>query len=66
MDFTAKDGVRHTSWVIADADGIQFIEDAVRAEFRFFTLPTAIIAARRRRAFFNRARARARAGNFSP
>jgi uncharacterized protein (DUF1015 family) len=26
VDFTAKDGVRHTAWVIADANGIKFIE----------------------------------------
>jgi uncharacterized protein (DUF1015 family) len=26
IDFTAKDGVRHTAWVIADGDGIKFIE----------------------------------------
>jgi uncharacterized protein (DUF1015 family) len=26
IDFTAQDGVRHTSWVIADGDGIKFIE----------------------------------------
>ena len=26
IDFTAKDGVRHTSWVIGDAKTIQFIE----------------------------------------
>jgi uncharacterized protein (DUF1015 family) len=26
MDFTAKDGVRHTSWMIDDAAGIQFIQ----------------------------------------
>ena len=26
IDFTAKDGVRHTSWVIADGAGIKFIE----------------------------------------
>ena len=26
MDFTAKDGVRHTSWTIDDAVGIQFIQ----------------------------------------
>jgi uncharacterized protein (DUF1015 family) len=26
VDFVAKHGVRHTSWVIADADGIKFIE----------------------------------------
>jgi uncharacterized protein (DUF1015 family) len=25
-DFTAKDGVRHTAWVIADEDGIKFIK----------------------------------------
>lgn len=25
VDFTAKDGVRHTSWRVADAEGIQFI-----------------------------------------
>ena len=26
VDFTGKDGVRHTSWAVADAAGIQFIE----------------------------------------
>ena len=26
IDFTTHDGVRHTAWVIADADGIRFIE----------------------------------------
>jgi uncharacterized protein (DUF1015 family) len=26
VDFVAKHGMRHTSWVIADADGIKFIE----------------------------------------
>ena len=26
IDFTAKDGVRHTAWVIADGAGIKFIE----------------------------------------
>ena len=26
VDFTGKDGVRHTSWTVADADGINFIE----------------------------------------
>jgi uncharacterized protein (DUF1015 family) len=26
VDFVGKDGVRHTSWTIADADGINFIE----------------------------------------
>ena len=26
VDFTAKDGVRHTAWVIADAEEIKFIE----------------------------------------
>lgn len=26
VDFTGKDGVRHTSWTVADADGISFIE----------------------------------------
>ncbi len=25
VDFTSKDGVRHTSWTVADVDGIQFI-----------------------------------------
>jgi uncharacterized protein (DUF1015 family) len=38
VDFTAKDGVRHTAWVIADAAGIQFIE----AEFH--RLPRLYIA----------------------
>jgi uncharacterized protein (DUF1015 family) len=27
VDFTATDGVRHTSWPIRDADGVQFIEE---------------------------------------
>jgi len=27
VDFTAKDGVRHTAWTIGDAAGIQFIAD---------------------------------------
>ncbi len=26
VDFTGKDGVRHTSWTVADAEGLQFIE----------------------------------------
>ena len=26
VDFTGKDGVRHTSWAVADAEGINFIE----------------------------------------
>ncbi len=26
VDFTGKDGVRHTSWTVSDAEGIQFIE----------------------------------------
>ncbi|MEI6195217.1 MAG: DUF1015 family protein [Verrucomicrobiota bacterium] len=26
VDFTGKDGVRHTSWAVADAEGITFIE----------------------------------------
>ena len=44
------------------------VEEAVAAllGFRFSTSPTAIIAARRRRGFFNRATARATADNFSP
>jgi uncharacterized protein (DUF1015 family) len=28
IDFTAKDGVQHTAWVITDADGIDFIQKA--------------------------------------
>jgi len=27
VDFTGKDGVRHTSWTVADADGIKFIAE---------------------------------------
>ena len=27
VDFTGKDGVRHTSWTVADAEGIKFIAD---------------------------------------
>ena len=34
MDFTAKDGVRHTSWTISGADEIRFIE-AQFAQFPF-------------------------------
>lgn len=30
VDFTAPDQVRHTSWRIADAEGIRFLEDAFR------------------------------------
>src|SRR5437764_12603906 len=26
IDFTAKDGVRHTAWVISDTKSVQFIE----------------------------------------
>src|SRR6267378_4640633 len=26
VDFTGKDGVRHTSWAVADAEGISFVE----------------------------------------
>jgi uncharacterized protein (DUF1015 family) len=37
-DFTAKDGVRHTAWVIADEDGIKFIET------QFSTIPFLYIA----------------------
>jgi uncharacterized protein (DUF1015 family) len=28
IDFTAKDGVRHTAWFISDAESIQFVGDA--------------------------------------
>src|SRR3954466_939886 len=28
IDFTAKDGVQHTSWVISDASEVAFIENA--------------------------------------
>jgi uncharacterized protein (DUF1015 family) len=28
VDFTAKDGVRHTAWTVADAEGLAFIEGA--------------------------------------
>ena len=38
VDFTAKDGVRHTAWVIADEDGIKFIET------QFSTIPFLYIA----------------------
>ena len=38
VDFTARDGVRHTSWVIADADEIKFIET------QFSTIPFLYIA----------------------
>ena len=27
VDFSAKDGVRHTAWTVADAEGIRFIEE---------------------------------------
>ncbi|MGO8925375.1 MAG: DUF1015 domain-containing protein [Limisphaerales bacterium] len=36
LDFTASDGVRHTAWVIADAAGIQFIEDEFRRMPRLY------------------------------
>jgi uncharacterized protein (DUF1015 family) len=38
VDFTAKDGVRHTAWVISDEDGIKFIET------QFATIPFLYIA----------------------
>jgi uncharacterized protein (DUF1015 family) len=38
VDFTAKDGVQHTAWVIADEDGIKFIET------QFSTIPFLYIA----------------------
>jgi uncharacterized protein (DUF1015 family) len=38
VDFTAKDGVRHTAWVIADEDGIKFIKT------QFSTVPFLYIA----------------------
>ena len=38
VDFTAKDDVRHTAWVIADEDGIKFIET------QFSTIPFLYIA----------------------
>ena len=38
VDFTARDGVRHTAWVIADEDGIKFIET------QFSTIPFLYIA----------------------
>src|ERR1017187_470833 len=38
VDFTAKDGVRHTAWVIADEEGIKFIET------QFSTIPFLYIA----------------------
>jgi uncharacterized protein (DUF1015 family) len=38
VDFTVKDGVRHTAWVIADEDGIKFIET------QFSTIPFLYIA----------------------
>lgn len=31
VDFTAADGVRHSSWTVADAEGIEFIERAFAA-----------------------------------
>jgi uncharacterized protein (DUF1015 family) len=31
VDFTAGDGVRHSSWTVADAEGIEFIERAFAA-----------------------------------
>ena len=31
VDFTASDGVRHSSWTVADAEGIEFIERAFAA-----------------------------------
>ena len=38
VDFTAKDGVRHTAWVISDEDGIKFVET------QFSTIPFLYIA----------------------
>ena len=38
VDFTARDGVRHTAWVISDEDKIKFIET------QFSTIPSLYIA----------------------
>ena len=38
IDFTAKDGVRHTAWTISDAGAIQFVRE------RFANIPFLYIA----------------------
>ena len=38
VDFTARDGVRHTAWVISDADKVKYIET------QFSTIPSLYIA----------------------
>jgi len=32
VDFTAPDGIRHSTWTIADAEGIQFVRDEFRRQ----------------------------------
>ena len=36
IDFTAKDGVRHTSWLISDAEGIEFLASAFASVPRLY------------------------------
>ena len=66
VDFTATDGVRHTSWVDQRRGGIQVHRRRSSPGFRSSTSRTAIIAAPPRRGFFRAAKARATAADSSP
>ena len=48
FDFEAPDGVRHTLWIVPEADVAFFV--GLRRRCRFSTSPTGTTAARRRRA----------------
>ena len=65
VDFTAKDGVRHTSWPWAMPQAWISSSGSSR-RFRLFTSRMAIIAARRRGGFISHAAARAGAAVSSP
>ena len=65
VDFTGKDGVRHASWIICRCRTKSNSSNRSSRRFHFSTSPMVIIAARRRREFFNHATAQVTAANFS-
>jgi uncharacterized protein (DUF1015 family) len=58
IDFTAPDGVRHSSWTISAPGEIAFIRNAFREHPGAFTLRMVTIEARRRRGYSRHARGR--------
>ena len=66
MDFTAKDGVRHTSWTISERGGNQVHRSAVRADSVSLHCRRPSSQRGGGAGFSSRARARATADNFWP